>query len=306
MNSVDRLLTPVTYMLRLASTLFGAVLSEELFNAIKFFAFNGRFPRYRQPREFHEKILWMKMNQRSALMSRCADKYAVRGYVEELLGKEYLVPLLGLHDSADSIDFSDLPGRFVIKATHGSGWNIIVPDKSQVNLRRVRRKAGGFLKQNFYYRSQEWQYKNIKPRLVIEKFLCGPDDEVPWDYKLFCFARGRHPEMFVQVDMGRFGDYQQVFMTLPDWRPAGFRFRVRTRHPDVLPPRPPELDAMAQMARTLAREQDFCRVDFYLVAGRVFFGEITFHPYAGFRAVRPIEASLHLGSLVELPGARPI
>jgi len=122
---------------------------------------------------------------------------------------------------------------------------------------------------------------------------------------LFCFSRGQHPEMFVQVDEGRFGDHQQVFMTY-DWRPAGFRFKVGTRHPDQLPTRPPQLDEMSRIARDLAGDHDFCRVDLYLVGDKIYFGEMTFHPYAGFRAVRPLEASLRLGSMVELPGVRPV
>jgi hypothetical protein len=235
-------------------------------------------------------------------MKQCADKFGVREYVERAVGECYLVPLLGVYDAADSIDFSILPQRFVIKATHGSGWNIFVPDKSKADLRRIRRRASRLLKRNFYYRSQEWQYKNIKPRLIVEEYLSGPDGEVPWDYKFFCFDRGRHPEMFIQVDIGRFGDYQQVFMT-GDWRPAGFRFRLmKTRPPDELPPKPPQLEEMRRLARILARDHDFCRVDLYSVAGRVYFGELTLYPYAGFRAIRPREASLRLGSMIQLAG----
>ena len=293
-------------MLQFVSSLLGAILSEDLFNAIKFFVFNRRLPDFRQPKEFHEKVLWLKMNERNRLMTRCADKYGVRGYVADAVGEDHLIPLLGVHDSADSIDFSILPERFVIKATHGSGWNIIVTEKSRADLRRVRRRAGGFLRRNFYHRSQEWQYKNIKPRLIVEEYLSGPDGEVPWDYKFFCFDRGRNPDVFVQVDMGRFGDYQQVIMT-GEWQPAGFRFRVKkTRPPDRLPPRPPHLDEMVRMARILAKDHNFCRVDLYLVCDRLYFGELTFHPYAGFRAIRPVEASLRLGSMIELAGSHPV
>ncbi len=183
-------------MLQLISSILGAILSEDLFNKIKFFAFNRRMPEMRQPTEFHEKVLWLKMNQRNYLMTQSADKYAVRQLVADAVGAEYLVPLLGVHESVDSIDFSELPERFVIKATHGSGWNIIVTDKSTADLRRIRRQAQGFLNRNFFYRSQEWQYKNIKPRLLIEEYLCGPDGQVAWDYKFFCFDRGRHPEIY--------------------------------------------------------------------------------------------------------------
>lgn len=288
-------------MLQLISAMLGAILSEDLFNRIKFLFYNGRMPELRKPEEFHEKVLWLKMNQRYHLMTQSTDKYEVRQQVANAVGARYLIPLLGVYESADSIDFSELPNRFVIKPSHGSGWNIAVTDKSTANLRRIRRQAQGFLKRNYCRRSQEWQYKNIKPRLLIEEYLCGTNGELPWDYKFFCFDRGRHPEIFVQVDMGRYGDYRQILMT-GDWQPAGCQFRNKVRLPDDVPPKPVQFEEMTRLARTLVGDHDFCRVDLFVIGDKVYFGELTLHPYAGFKAIRPLEASLRLGSMIQLPG----
>lgn len=252
-----------------------APLSDERFAVLQYRRRHGRRPELRPPRTFNEQILWLKLYCRDPLLRTCADKFAVRDWVRARLGDRYLVPLLGVYGRPREIPFANLPEQFVLKATHGSGWNIFCRDRATLDPARVRRQLGRWLRQNYYRVGREWAYDGVPARILCEPLLAGPGGQPPWDYKLFCFAG---TPRYVQVDYGRFTAHTRAFYD-PDWRRVPCRCGYPAEPRDS--PRPAMLAEMLAVATELARGFPFVRVDLYEVAGRVFFGELTFYPGNG-------------------------
>lgn len=141
----------------------------------------GHWPRLKAPQTFNEKIQWFKLYVRDPVIPKCADKYLVRDYIAKKIGKQYLVPLLGVFDSADEIDLNKLPSQFVLKPNHASGEVIICHDKTQMDWDAEKRKMAQWLRKNYYYQTGEWGYKDIKPKIICEELL--PGDII--DYRFF-------------------------------------------------------------------------------------------------------------------------
>lgn len=199
------------------------------------------------------------------------DKYEVRRYVRDVVGEEYLVPLIGVYDSAQDINFGSLPQSFVAKATHGSGWTLIVKEHESINCDLIRRKLERWLKLNYYRITGERQYKWIKPRIVLEELLNDPSGDLK-DYKFFCIYG---EPAFIQVDGFRFVDHRRDILDL-SWKKIPCRLRY-----DNLPEpieKPTAAEEMVEVCRKLAEPFPFVRVDLYCVEGRVYFGELTFTP----------------------------
>lgn len=242
------------------------------------------------PKRFNEKIHWLKMHPCAKNGAILADKYRVREYIANSIGEEYLVPLLGVWESADNIDFDLLPNQFALKVNHGSGMNIICTDKSKLNINQTRKKLTGWLKTNPYYISREWQYKDVPARIICEKFL----EYDIMDYKFFCF--NGEPK-FVQVDIARFTNHTRVFFDM-DWQVAPFTMLYKI--PEQLPQVPKQFGEMKQLAKKLSQGIDFVRVDLYINNDKVYFGEITLHPEGGTGIFKSDEYDYVLGSMITL------
>lgn len=260
----------------------------------------GRDPRLDDPQTLGEKIQWLKLYDSTPRKGRLADKWLVRDWVAERAGAEYLVPCLGVWDSADEIDFEDLPNRFVLKATHGSGWNIVVSDKrnldeadAKLKLNRwlTRREAmtGGF----------ELHYEFCEPRIIADQFM-QDDSGGLRDYKFVTFYG---EVQFVLAIEGRYAD--EISCTyLPDWTKAPFSYGYRVGRPGDIR-KPENLDEMLGLARLLGEGFPFARVDFYEVDGRVYFGEITFTEANGLSVFAPVNYDLEYGRKLVLPEKKP-
>lgn len=249
----------------------------------------------KSPKTFNEKIQWLKINDRTAKHTKCADKFAVREYVANRIGEEHLIPLL-LHtkDVKDLVP-ENLPQiPFIVKATHFCGGNIIVRDKSQMNWKHIRHKADQWLKENYYYRLREWQYKNIPPALVVEKLLQDNAGKIPYDYKIHCF----HGEIeFIQVHQDRESNHRKVIYDA-DWNLLKFSSYYEE---GLAIPKPKTFDLMKKIARKLSAEFYYVRVDLYEVEDTVYFGELTFHHASGFRKFNPESQDRILGDKLKLP-----
>ncbi|REE25794.1 teichuronopeptide biosynthesis TupA-like protein [Winogradskyella pacifica] len=231
------------------------------------------------PQTLNEKMNWLKLYNRKDLQTLVADKYKVRTYVEEKIGSEFLIPLLYHTKNSKDLIPENLPeSDFIIKTNHDSSGGLIVRDKTQLDWNSVRKRFKHLLKENHYYSTREWQYKNIEPRIVVEKLLTNEDGSIPIDYKLHCF----NGELsFIMIDFDRHGDlrtrnlYDRNWNLIPcNWgRPYGKELK-----------KPENLDEMIRVAEILAKDFTYVRVDFYLVKGKIFFGEITFHHASGFQA----------------------
>lgn len=256
------------------------------------------------PKTFGEKIQAIKLLGDDPLLTRLADKYAVRDWVAERIGSEYLVPLLGVWKSADEIDFAALPSRFVLKANHGYHMNIVVTDKAKLDVAKARRTLTDWLKTNFAFASKlQMQYRAIPPRIIAEEYLENAGGQL-YDYKFLCFKGHVH---YVQFLRDRVGKEVSCRLFDREWNALDL---MQGRRPKIvdLPPRPDNLERMISLAEVLAKGFEFVRVDFYrLDDGTVKFGEMTFTPANGYDEWYPPEMNLKLGELFDVrPGNRMI
>lgn len=251
------------------------------------------------PRTFNEKIQWLKLFGSTPEKGRLADKYLVRSYVAERIGEEHLVPLLGVWDDPEEIDFDALPNRFVLKATHGSGWNIIVQDKRRINVQHIRRLLRLWLETDYCFLGFELHYHFCEPRIIAEEYmenLSPSGDEDLFDYKFWCFG-GRCE--FIQFFEGRSrGVHTAIFNR--NWERQPFSYDRPRVNRDV--PKPDNLEEMINYAERLAGNFAHVRVDFYrLDDGSIVFGEMTFAHHNGLCIWNPPETDIMLGNYIALP-----
>lgn len=260
----------------------------------------GREPDLDRPTAYTEKVLWLNLRHRDPRQVVCSDKYAVRAWVAERIGEDVLVPLVGVYEDPDEIDFDALPGSFVIKATHGSGWNLIVPDRDRLDREEARRTLRDWLSRSYYAHKREWQYRDVAPRLIIEQFLGGADGEVPSQYQLFCFRNGERQRILVQVDFDEHTNHRRDYYDL-EWNRMPFASRVPNAETPAA--RPERLEEMVEVARRLSEDFPFVRVDLYLIGDRIYFGELTFTSGGGMSSFDPPEWDRRLGEWIGLPSA---
>lgn len=259
----------------------------------------GRDPDLDSPRTLNEKILWLNLRHDDPRRTALSDKVAVRDWVRERIGARHLVPVLGVYDDAEDIELDSLPDRFIIKAAHGSGWNLIVRDKRDLDWSLARDTLQDWLTRNYHAHKRERQYRVIKPRLVIEELLLDERGAIPDDYKIWCLRGRTGDTFFVQVDMDRFSNHSRNYYDL-DWNLLPFHKADSPPNPEGRP-RPARLHEMVEIARELSDDFPLVRVDLYATGDRVYFGEMTFTPDAGMARFQPAEWDRKLGDLIGLP-----
>ena len=247
------------------------------------------------PKTFNEKLQWLKLNDRRPLYTRLVDKYAVKDYVAEKLGEQYIIPTLGVWENVDEIDFDALPDRYVLKCTHDSGGLVVCRDKKTLNIENAKARLKRCLERDYYCRYREWPYRNVPHRIIAEKYM---EDETGSlrDYKIFCF-NGK--PRFFKIDFDRYtahrANYYDTNLQLLPFGEAHYP-------PDpnrnlVIPDEMPE---MLEKAEILARDTTFSRIDFYDVDHNVYFGEITFYPASGMGPFTPPEWDRKIGDMLSL------
>jgi len=252
---------------------------------------------FREPTNFMEKLQVYKLVFRNPIMHVFADKASAKKLVGDIIGGEYIVPLIGVYDCFADIPRDKLPDQFVIKANHASGFTIFCRDKSSFDWEKAAKEAEGWLGYDFYGRFWEWCYKGIKPKLVVEELLVDENGNIPPDCKIHV-SDGKVCE--VQYIFDRFGGrYTTVHMT-PEWERLEYSINVP---PHTGPyERPPQTDLMMELAEKLGQGFPFVRVDFFLCKGRVYFAETTFYPTGGFGIIAPREWDESLAERVALEG----
>lgn len=249
---------------------------------------------FANPQTFSQKVQWMKLYDQPELKGRLADKYEVRSFIAQKIGEEYLVPLLGVWDDEKSIDFDQMPKKFVLKATHGAGWNILVRDKMELDISVARASVRQWLSLDYAYQNGfEYHYSFCTPRVMAEVFIDDMDDLI--DYKVFCFSG--EPK-FIEVIGGRSADPWSAFVDT-DWNRVEWHTQTYPQR-KALPNCPTCLDELLWCARTLSEGFAMVRVDLYVVHNHVMFGEMTFTPASGVAAWEPAWADKELGELIDL------
>jgi hypothetical protein len=258
----------------------------------------GKLPNIEDPTLFSEKMQWLKLNYRDKTMPIAADKFKVRKLVINKGYEHTLNELVAVFENVNDIDIEKLPNQFVLKASHGSGWNLIVNDKNKINWFWWKKILKSWLKHNIFWNGREWVYKGIKPRLVCEKFLKDKSGYLI-DYKFHCF-NGK--PIFIQANNGR-GKKQhaQNFYDL-DWNFMPFGKDLIPLK-EVIIPKPSELENMIKMAKDYAKDYPYVRVDFYEVNKKIIFGELTFFPASGMPDFKPKKYDKVWGNLLTLPKA---
>ena len=255
------------------------------------------------PKTYNEKLQWLKLYYHNPLMTKCADKYLAREYIKEKIGEEYLIPLIGVWDKVEDIDFNSLPKQFVLKVNWGSGQNIIVKDKSKLNIDETKNKLNGWLKpfSNHYYYSYEWQYKDIEPKIICEKYIEQMDGNL-FDYTLTCFnGRVIYIELHINSSMQ---NHKRCFYSL-DWIKQDFTQQAFDTYEQEIP-KPIILDELIKSANILSSEFPNVRVDFYILNNRIYFGELTFSDGNGLNLFIPQSYDYKFGELLELPKEKRI
>lgn len=265
-----------------------------------YYSYTGRYPNLETPTLFSEKLQWIKLNYQDPLMAQCADKFEVRAYVEGLGYGNLLNDLLAVYEAVKEIDLDKLPPRFILKSTHGSSWNILCTEKSEINWRAWKAVLRSWLKYNYYWNAREFVYRTSTPRIVCEKYLEDASGGL-MDYKFYCF--NGNPG-FLQVNVGR-GSHQHVqnFYDLK-WNIQPFGKDLPPRSTEEIE-RPGNLDRMIDIAKDLSAPFPFVRVDFYNVDGKIYFGELTFFPNGGKPDFVPSEYDVVIGDMLVLPPALP-
>ncbi|PXY43703.1 ATP-grasp fold amidoligase family protein [Flavobacterium hydrophilum] len=261
----------------------------------KYFSKNKRALNLETPKEFMEKIQWLKLYHYKEEYGQYVDKFGVRSFVEAKVGKEYLNEVIGIYDTVEEIDFENLPQQYAIRGTHGSGYNVIVKNASLINYLDQKNKLRTFLKSNYYNKYRETIYKKVKPRLLIEKYISNCEDGLV-DYKFYCF---HGQPKYVLVKKTENGKEKKCFYDLNWKKIVSSEEDANWLKSEI--EKPANFNEMLKVASTLSDQFIFVRVDLYSIGDKVLFGELTFFPTGGHNRFPIDYLNLEMGNLIKLP-----
>lgn len=276
---------------------FAGLVPDKLYVKMIFRGKLGYKLNLKNPQTFNEKLNWFKIYNRQPLYTSLADKYAVKKYVADKIGEQYVVKNLGVWNSFDEIDFSSLPNQFVLKCTHDSSGALVCRDKSTFDMKAAKERVDFVMKMNYFYACREWPYKNIPHRIIADEFLDDGSGYELNDFKFWCF-NGKPTYMYCTV---KAKDVYENFYDM-DFNPVNIDHGFRRRDPEF--EKPVAFELMKELAAKLSEGIPFVRIDFFYVNGKVYFGEFTFFDWAGLQPFNPYEQDLKLGKLIELPESR--
>ncbi|WP_270525504.1 ATP-grasp fold amidoligase family protein [Longibaculum muris] len=271
-------------------------ISDKNYLKLFYHAHLGKKLNLESPVTFNEKLQWLKLYDRKKEYGIMSDKYLVREYIKKAIGEEYLIPLFGVWDDANKIDFDKLPEQFVLKCNHDSGSVFICTDKKNFNKEKVVKKLNKALKRQYFWTSREWNYKIIEPKVIAEKYMIDNSGEDLKDYKFYCF---NGLPKFIAVHSGRFTNHIRNFYTL-DWEFIPVQGGC-PNNPLADIERPAQLEKMIELAKKLSENLYHVRVDFYISNNQVYFGELTFHSAGGAAKYEPFSYDELWGSYMKLP-----
>lgn len=271
-------------------------ISDKTYLGVAYRSVFGKRLDLNDPVTFNEKLQWLKLYDQRSDYTKMVDKYEAKKYVAEKIGEKHIIPTLGVWERFDEINFDELPNQFVLKCTHDSGGVVICKDKRYFDLDAAKIKIEKCLKHNFFYMGREWPYKNVKPRIIAEKYMKNSNKEYLNDYKFFCF---NGVMQFYKIDFDRFVEHHANYYDAHD-NILSFGEVICPPDKEHIITKPSSMDEMKKLAAELSKDIPFLRVDFYDVNGSIYFGELTFYPASGFGKFIPDSADLELGNLLNL------
>lgn len=274
-------------------------IPDYIFLKLHFRLLMGYWPKLTSPTSLSEKLNWMKLYYHNPKLHQLVDKYEVGRYVEETIGKEYVIPFLGLWEDVEEIEFDKLPEQFVLKCTHDSGSIAICKDRNNFDVDNAKRILNKGLHRNYYIGKREWAYKDVAPRIIAEPFIPSLGKPESVEYKLTVY-NGK--VKFVTICTGIAHDSLEARTNdhfTPGWERLPFYAYYKPSNRDI--PKPAFMDEMVRLTEKLAEGLPQVRVDWFVHEGKMYFGEMTFYTWAGYLKFVPEEWDEKLGSWLELP-----
>lgn len=295
---IKRALNDPYYACELVLNQFARYVSDEKYIKWKYYLNFHQKLNLDNPQTFNEKLQWLKLYDRKPEYTKMVDKCEAKNYVASIIGKEYIIPTYGVYDSFDEIDIDALPNQFVMKCTHNSGGLFICKDKASFDFAKSKKQMEKWLSKNPYWGNREFPYKNVKPRIIIEKYMEQEDGESLRDYKVLCFnGKAR----LIELHRFRNTDKQTQDFYDTEWHKTsisqGGDFANASE--DVFP-KPSNFDLMIRLSEKLTSNMIHCRVDWYSISNQLYFGEITFYDGSGLERFDNIDDDYLLGSWIKL------
>lgn len=292
---------PERFFVHLAYKGFFDKMDDERYLKLMYKGNIGKRLNLENPVTFNEKLQWMKLYNRRPEYTAMVDKYRVRDYIAKTIGEEYLIPLLGVWDDPDEIDFDTLPNQFVLKCNHNSGLGMcICKDKTKLDIKKVKEDLRKGLAQDYYLTGREWPYKNVPRKIICEKYMVDESGYELKDYKFYCFE-GK--VRLVMINSDRMSNEK----TKADYFDENFihlNFTWGYENAKVTPQKPKNFENMKELAEKLANGIPQVRVDFYQTPAGIYFGEMTFFDGSGFDRFNPEAWDYKIGSMIKLPEKR--
>lgn len=272
-------------------------LSDKAFISYLYKKTYGKRMNWESPQTFAEKLQWLKLNERNPLHTLLVDKAAVKLYVAQQIGDEYIIPIYGEWTQFEDIDFEALPKQFVLKCNHDSGGYVICRDKSEFDAQKAKKKLVCRLKQNYYTKSREWPYKDIQPRIIAEAYIEDHELHDLRDYKFFTFCG---VPKIVHIVSNRQNQDEETYGDFFDMDYNHLDLTMGHNNAPVPPEKPKNFEKMKEFAEKLSEGTKHLRVDFYEADGQLYFGELTFFQDSGFSDIQPPEWDGILGGWISL------
>lgn len=283
--------------MKVISNLLGC-LPDKAYLRIMYKRKTGKTLHLKNPKTFNEKLQWLKLNDRNPEYIKIVDKHMAKEYVANIIGERYIIPTYSVYNHFDEIDFDLLPNQFVMKCTHDSGGVLIVRDKEQLDISKAKKRIEQNLKRDYYKAGREWPYKNVKPKIIVEKYMDSLTNEKNGltDYKFMCF-NGEVKCCFTCTERYSKTGLKVTFFD-NDWKEMPFE----RHYPKSSVPihRPDQYDEMREISERLSKGMKFVRVDLYVIQKNVYFGELTLYPGCGFETFSPEEWDLKLGNWLKI------
>lgn len=282
------------------------LLPDKPYLSLKYFNVFGRFPNWKSPQTYSEKLQWLKLYDRNPEYTMMVDKYAVKKYVADIIGNDYVIPTLGVWGKPEEIDWNVLPNQFVLKTTHGGGNEgvVICRNKTTFDKQAAIDKLNASFRTDLYKVWREWPYKNVPKRVLAEKYIePNPETNDLSDYKFFCFD-GKVKGLFVATE--RQNPNEEVKFDFFDDNYNHLPLRQGHDHAKVTPPKPKNFELMKRISEQLSKGFPHVRIDLYDLGDKVLFGEITFFHFSGLVKFEPEEWDKILGDYLILPKSKTI